>query len=106
MLTPLPVGSLLNLLGVAGPIAFVVTTAIALYRGRSLLVLLGSIGTHLRVAGVLAFLGVLAAAGLVPGVELSVDRSTLASAAPDVARVVWGSVPVQEVLPGPGRGLR
>jgi len=88
------IGEILEMVGVQGSIALVVSSAVGLYHGRNILSLFGRMATWLRVAGVLAFLGVAAAAGLIPGIELTVHLETLAGVAGDI----WSLLPIGEVL--------
>jgi hypothetical protein len=86
------------MLGVGGSIVTVATAAFALYHGRSILLVLSRVGTWLRIAGVIAFLLVLAATGLIPGVDLSVQLGTLADAIGGLVDAI--PVPsISEVLP-------
>lgn len=84
----MPIAELLGLLGVGGSIVTVVTAAFALYHGRSILLVAARVGTWLRIAGVLAFLFVLAASGLVPGVDVSIKVGTLT----DTFGSLWDTV--------------
>jgi hypothetical protein len=89
---------LLSLLGVGGSIATVATAAVALYHGRSILNVLTRIGTWLRIGGLVAFLLLIATAGLIPGVELAINFGTLA----DALGSLWTALPkpsLSEVLP-------
>lgn len=83
------IAELLSFLGVGGSIITVVTAAFALYHGRSILLLAARVGTWLRIAGVIAFLLVLAASGLIPCVDLSIQFGTLA----DAIGSLWELVP-------------
>jgi hypothetical protein len=92
------IAALLETLGVGGSIVTVISAAIALYHGRSLLTWAARIGTWLRIGGLVAFLLVIAAAGLIPGVELAINFGTLA----DVLGSLWAALPkpsLPEVLP-------
>jgi hypothetical protein len=89
---------LLSMLGVGGSIVTVVTAAFALYHGRSVLTLAARVGTWLRIAGLLAFVLVLAASGLIPGIDLSIQFGELADAIGGLVDAV--PVPsLSEVLP-------
>jgi len=80
---------LLHWMGLPGSIIAIVSTGIMLYHAHEVIGFLSRLGTWLRIGGVLTFLGVLAAAGVIPGVKISTDL-----------RVVWnGLVDVLSWLP-------
>jgi len=94
----MPLAEILEMLGVGGSIVTAISAGIALYHGRSLLAFAARIGTWLRIAGLLSFLLVLAWAGLIPGVDLTIQLATLS----DALGKLWGMIPkpsLKGVLP-------
>lgn len=94
----MPLAEILSMLGVGGSIVTAISAGIALYHGRSLLAFAARIGTWLRIAGLLAFVLVLAWTGLIPGVDLSIQLATLS----DALGKLWSLIPkpsFSEVLP-------
>jgi hypothetical protein len=87
------IAQLFSLLGVGGSIATVATAAVALYHGRSILLVAARVGTWLRIGGLLAFLLVVGASGLIPGVDISIQFTTLM----DIVETSWESLPISSL---------
>lgn len=81
-------GEALGALGVGGSIVLVISTVVALYHGRNILLLAQRLGTWLRFLGVLVLLAVLAVAGLIPGISLSVDVNAMLGTVGDLWSLV------------------
>lgn len=71
------IAEILHWLGVGGSIATVVSAGIMLYHGRELLKFAARFGVWVRMAGLVGFVVVLAASGIIPGVSLSVNLGAL-----------------------------
>ncbi|MEA5387228.1 hypothetical protein VB779_09310 [Haloarculaceae archaeon H-GB11] len=85
---------LLHWLGVPGSIGAIVSAGVMLFHGKHVLSLLARIGTWMRVTGVVAFLAVVLASGVVPGVELSIDIGTFWA----WLSGVWAALPIEEMV--------
>ena len=88
--SPLLIGEVLAWVGVKGSLVLVVSAVIAAYHGHSLLGFFARLGTWARVAGVFLLVGVVAYAGLIPGVRLSLDFVTLGT----LAGRLWSWLPI------------
>lgn len=88
----------LHMLGLPGSIILVASVGLSLYHGRNLLTAGAKLATWLRFGGVLALLAVVAYAGLIPGVSLSINLSIVV----ETAGRLWRLLPIdviREMLP-------
>ncbi len=89
---PLVLTDVLAWLGVRGSIVLVASAIVAAYHGHSLLALFATLGVYARIAGLFVLFAVVAYAGLIPGVHVSIDVPTLA----EFLSRVWSWLPIPE----------
>jgi hypothetical protein len=87
---------LLKHAGVGGSVVLVAMALMTLLHGHSALQMLSTASVYAKVTGVVGFLLVLFASGLVPGVTFTVDLAVLG----ETVRWLWGVVP-KGVIPSP-----
>jgi hypothetical protein len=83
---------ILALLGVPGSIVLVLSVLFAIYHGKNILDFFSRMTIWFRIGAVVAILSVLAIAGFIPGVDLTVHAHTLIDALVGVGEALWSLV--------------
>lgn len=88
------VAAILDAIGLEGGVLLVITAALAFYHLRTGITFLSRISTIVQIAGAFGILLAAAAAGLIPGVDLSIAIERLSAALGGVGTRLWDIVEV------------